>query len=119
MIAVIDEDLPRALKPALERGGWAVIDIRETALRGSPDEKVFRFAQNKKAVLFSGDLGFANIIRFPVGSHSGLVILRLPNELSTQSLVNITLKALSKLKIQDIQGNLIIIEPGNIRVRKE
>lgn len=118
MVAVIDEDLPRLFKPSLEAQNWTVFDIRDTRLRGSSDESVFKFAQRREAVIFSADLGFANIQRFPIGSHYGIVVLRFPNELSTQSLVEAVLKALNKLTDNDIQGNLLIIEPGKLRIRK-
>ncbi|HEX7456115.1 MAG TPA: DUF5615 family PIN-like protein [Candidatus Nanoarchaeia archaeon] len=117
MKAVVDEDLPRSLELVLQELGWKVLSIRDH-LRGSSDEEVASFAKNNKAVLFSADLGFANIIRFPLGAHYGIVISRFPNEISTYGLVDEIKKALSQLSIEIIKGNLIIIEPGKIRIRK-
>jgi len=67
-------------------------------------------------VLISGDLGFSNLLEFPLGSHPGIVLARLPNELSisrgNQILIAGILEALP-----DLRGSLLIVEPGQIRIR--
>ena len=66
---VIDEDISRLTSKALEQSGYIVLDIRDYNLRGSSDDIIFAFAQKNKAVLFTGDLGFANILKFPLDTH--------------------------------------------------
>ncbi len=118
MNAVIDEDLHRSLGKILTLCGFQVFDIRDHHLRGSSDDKIFEFAQKQRAVLFTGDLGFSNIIRFPLGNHFGICILRFPNELSTNS-INLQVKNLmNNLKPIDYKGNLIILSSGKIRSRR-
>lgn len=82
MKAAIDEDLHRSLSKILSSLGFEIFDIRDHNLRGKPDDVIFKFAQKKGATLFSGDLGFSNILRFLLGKHHGIVILRFPNEMS-------------------------------------
>lgn len=48
---VIDEDQPRSLSRLLSEQGHKVKDIRDHGLRGADDEKIYRFAQQDKAVL--------------------------------------------------------------------
>lgn len=119
MNAVIDEDLHRSLSSILSSLNFKVFDIRDHGLRGKPDDKIFAFAQNKKAVLFSADLGFSNILRFPLGKHFGICILRFPNELSTQSTNQEIYKLLKELLPEDYFGNLIILSPGKRRIRRQ
>jgi predicted nuclease of predicted toxin-antitoxin system len=116
--AVIDEDLPRAIDKGLEDLGWEVKDIRDTGLRGKSDKEIIDFAQKNKAVLFSGDWGFANILKFPPRNYYGIVILNFPNEVSTSFIAQETKKAFIKLPLKNLKGYLIIIEPGRIRIRK-
>lgn len=59
MNAVTDEDLHRSLSGTLTSLNFKVLDTRDHGLRGKPDDKIFAFAQKKKAVLFSADLGFS------------------------------------------------------------
>ncbi len=115
---VVDEDMPRSTGNILKGFGYEVKDIRDYGLRGADDEGVYQFAQDNKAVLITGDMGFSNILHFPVGSHFGIVIARFPSEMSTQEINSQLVGRLRELTDQDFKGNLIIIEPGNIRMRK-
>jgi len=63
---VIDEDLPRSTAKILSANGFEVYDIRDHGLRGGEDEAIFAFAQEQKAVLITGDLGFGNQLKYPV-----------------------------------------------------
>ncbi len=119
MNAVIDEDLPRSLADTLPDLGFTVFDIRDHGLRGSGDAQIFTFAQKQKAVLFSGDLGFSNIIAFPLGKHNGICVLRFPNEASVQTIKKEVAELLSRLLDGDYFGNLIILSPGKLRIRRK
>ncbi|MFH0802795.1 MAG: DUF5615 family PIN-like protein [bacterium] len=116
---LIDEDLPRSLSKILEDQGFEVLDVRDCGLRGENDEAIFRFAQDAQAILFSGDVGFGNLLRFPVGSHFGIVIVHFPNEISSIKLNNHILNALKTLSEDDLKENLIILEPGRLRMRRK
>ena len=118
MKAVIDEDLPRSLGNVLTALGFSVFDIRDFGLRGSDDREVFAFSQKQKAVLFSGDLGFSNTLAFPLGKHCGICILRFPNEVSTRTIEEEVRKLLAKFSANDYHGNLVILSPGKLRIRR-
>ena len=75
---LVDEDLPRSLAVALRSAGHEALDVRDIGLRGHSDQDVFRAAQQRGAVLVSGDRGFANILSHPPGSHAGILIAHFP-----------------------------------------
>lgn len=77
---VIDEDMPRSTARVLNANGFDSLDVRDCGLRGKNDKEIFEFAQRNYAVLLTGDWGFGNILHFPAGSHSGIVIAHFPNE---------------------------------------
>lgn len=116
---VIDEDMPRSTAHILRTSGCEVLDVRDYGLRGKSDEEIFNFAQQEKAVIVTGDLGFGNLLKFPVGSHRGILIAHFPNEISTSELNNQIIKAFDDLTEMDFKGNLVIIEPGKIRIRRK
>lgn len=116
--AVVDEDLPRIIDEVLGSLGWEVKDVRDIGSRGENDQEIIAFAQKSRAVLFSGDWGFANILEFPPQDYYGIVILHFPNELSTNFMAQESKMALSKIPLESFKKNLIIIEPGKIRIRK-
>ena len=115
---VIDEDLPRSTAKILRDAGHEVFDIRDHGLRGKEDNEILAFATQRKAILITGDLGFGNQIKYPVGSHEGIVVAHFPNETSTSDLNAQIRAALLSLTEADMKNSLTILEPGRIRSRK-
>lgn len=118
MRLVIDEDMPRSLGKRLIAAGHDVFDIRDHALRGGSDQDVFQFAQPKKAVLVTEDLGFGNLLRFPIGRHHGIVIGRFPSTLPCKAVVSEIVGLFRKLTQTDVTGASIIVSPGQVRIRR-
>ncbi|MBI4330645.1 MAG: DUF5615 family PIN-like protein [Chloroflexi bacterium] len=115
---VLDEDLSRSTAKMLRDLGHDAEAIRDTAMAGEADDIVYAYAQEKRAILFSADLGFANIQKFPLGTHWGIVGARFPNKLPTGEVNKCIRESLSQIPNADFKGNLIIIEPGRIRLRR-
>ena len=115
---VIDEDMPRSLGPALVKAGHDVWDVRDHGLQGHADEEVFRFAQEHEACFITEDLGFANILRFPLNSHHGIVVGRFPSILPTRTVVAEVARSLETLAEEPLRGALIIVEIGQTRIRR-
>lgn len=116
---VIDEDLPRSTGVSLKEKGHQIEDIRDCGLRGVSDEQVFLFAKSKSAILVTGDLGFGNILHYPLGQHPGIIIVHFPNEIPIQEVNRQLLHHISHLSEETIKGHLIIIEPGRLRIRRK
>ncbi len=115
---VIDEDMPRSTAKLLKFSGFEAFDVRDYGLRGKDDGEIYKFSQTNRAVLLTGDLGFGNLLHFPLGTHSGIFIAHFPNEISTAELNNQIIKAILSLKEDEFNGNLIILEPGKLRIRR-
>jgi predicted nuclease of predicted toxin-antitoxin system len=116
---VIDEDVPRSTGTMLKEYGYEVKDIRDYGLRGVEDEEIYGFAQQEEAVILTCDRGFGNILRFPLGDHFGIVVAHFPNEMSTVELNGHLRERLAELSEKDFKGNLMIIEPGKVRIRRK
>jgi len=117
MTFVIDENMPRSLAAALQSSGYTVKDIRDHGLRGKPDADVFAFSQEQKAVRITADLGFGDVGQFPLDSHHGIIVVRLPDELSISSRVAQIQSTITSLQGRSLTHTLVIISPGKIRVR--
>ena len=116
---VIDEDMPRSTSKVLKDNGYEVKDIRDHGLRGADDDRIYQFTQVNQSVLITGDMGFANILHFPIGSHFGIVIAHFPNEMSTDEINRQLVEKIKGIAEEDFTGNLIIIEPGKLRIRRK
>jgi len=116
---LVDEDLPRSLVAYLRTAGIAAEDVRDVGLRGKPDDEVLAYSVSRNLVLVSADIGFGNILQFRPGTHAGIVIARFPNTMPTATLNRSIWEALRGLSDDDVTGNLVIIEPGRIRLRRK
>lgn len=112
---LIDEDLHKSIASVFKDLGFTVFDVRDEGLRGQKDQQIFAWAQQKEAIIVSGDLDFANILDFP--KHKGIIILRFPNELSTATINQEVKRLLKDLRKEDYKSNLIIVSPGNVRIK--
>lgn len=82
------------------------------------DEDLPRYARRHGAVLVTADLGFSNVLRFPLVRHGGIVVVRFPNEVSTGTLNAAIATALGSLAEDELADCLVIIEPEKIRRRR-
>ncbi len=114
---LVDENLPRTLTKMLREAGHTVWDLRELGLRGIPDDQVFKQAQELEAVLLSADKGFGNLLRFPLGRHHGIVVVRFPVDAPISEMCEAIVQALGNLGEEDLRGRLCVLRPGQIRIR--
>jgi hypothetical protein len=58
-------------------------------------------------------------LRFPLGSLCGIIIAHFPNEMPCDLLNEQIAASLQALSESDFPGNLIILEPGRVRIRRK
>ena len=112
---LVDESLPRAVTRALGSPGHDVADVRDIFLRGAPDDAIAAHARAANRVVVSGDLDFANALRFPPGSHPGIVVARLPDVLSPDEMATLIIAAIATLG-GCMDGAITIVDPARVRV---
>jgi predicted nuclease of predicted toxin-antitoxin system len=115
---LVDEDLPRSLGRGLRAEGFDAQDVRDIGLRGKTDREVLQHAVAENRILVTADLGFANLLAVPLGTHSGILVVRLPNELAVGTVNTVVLNAVRTLADEELRGSLMIVEPTRIRLRR-
>jgi predicted nuclease of predicted toxin-antitoxin system len=115
---LVDEDLPRSLARLLRTEGLDVEDVRDVGLRGKTDSEVLEYAIAQERTLLTADLGFANLLTIPLGSHQGILVARFPNEVPVTRLNAGVLGAIRTLSDDELRGSLVIVEPSRIRLRR-
>jgi predicted nuclease of predicted toxin-antitoxin system len=68
-----DEDMPRPTAGLLQSLGIDAIDLRDAGLKGATDAEVFGYAQKQEMVIISRDKEFGNIVKYPLGTHHGII----------------------------------------------
>ena len=93
------------------------MDVRDAGLAGAPDSRILEYALRQNLAIITADLGFASLLTYPLDSHRGIVVARLPQEMSVTTLNKRIAEALKGIAKEDIAGALVIIEPERIRLR--
>ena len=115
---LIDADLPRSACAELRQLGRVAEDIRDLDLSAATDETVLHYARIHGYTLLSADKGFSNLLRFPLGTHHGIMVARFPRHMSARAKVRLLLGWISMLQEEDIDGNLLILGPKGVRIRR-
>jgi predicted nuclease of predicted toxin-antitoxin system len=85
----LDENLSRHLKPALTALGHDILTAADENLLSRPDTEIARAANREQRMLLTLDVEFADLRKYPPGSHPGIILFR-PFSLSPLSFVTTT-----------------------------
>jgi predicted nuclease of predicted toxin-antitoxin system len=114
---VIDEDMSMSLARLLRERGHEAIHVREAGLNGQPDEIIFAFAQERRATLVTEDLGFGDLRKYPVRTHAGIILLRMPEQLPYSAHNRRVFQVLDEELEEGLAGCLLVVEPATVRRR--
>jgi predicted nuclease of predicted toxin-antitoxin system len=116
---LVDENLPGGLVEALASRGLSAEHVGDNPeLRGSHDDELMEYAQRGSLTIVSKDKDFADVTRYPLGSHHGVVCVRLPNRMRIDEQVRLVVAAIESLDAREIAGSIVTVEAGRVRVRK-
>jgi predicted nuclease of predicted toxin-antitoxin system len=115
-VLLVDECVSLQTVNLLQSLGFAVERIQDVAQPSLEDEKVFKIAQDRKAVLITYDRGFGNIRRYPPQYHNGVIVLKV---YSSQSLYRCNRVLEELLKVEsEFKETLFIVDESKYRKRK-
>jgi predicted nuclease of predicted toxin-antitoxin system len=112
----LDENLSRHLKPALAALQHDVLTVIDEELLSQPDPVVAAAARNEGRILLTLDLEFADLRKYPPGSHPGIILFRL------RSLGPLTVNQFVEVFVRDtnldsLAGCVVVVDPPRLRVR--
>ena len=112
-----NENLFEPIIDYLRSLGNDVLSIRDSGLSGISDDEVFEKACKENRVIITMDKDFTRIFRFPPEKCGGIVVAKIYKRTVDETLT-IFKKYYQPIKEEDIKGNLIIITPEGIRIRR-
>jgi len=101
----------------LKSPGHDVISLREAGLSGIPDDEVYQLACKENQVILTMDKDFTRTFRSPPKSCGGIIVIKIYRRTVDETL-NIFKKFFNEIKEEDIKGNLVIITPERVRMRR-
>jgi len=97
--------------------GHDVISLREAGLLGISDDEVYQLACKENQVILTMDKDFTRTFRFPPKSCGGIIVIKIYRRTVDETL-NIFKTFFNEIKEEDIKGNLVIITPEGVRMRR-
>jgi predicted nuclease of predicted toxin-antitoxin system len=113
----LDENLSRHLKALLELEGHDVSTVLDEGLSGKPDAAVGEAARAEDRILLTLDLDFADVRKFPPGTHPGIVLFR-PAGMGPGSVQQFVLGFLHSADLGEASGAIVIVETQRVRIRR-
>jgi predicted nuclease of predicted toxin-antitoxin system len=110
----IDENLPVELADELRSLGHAADTARDEGLSGRPDSEVVAKARAGNRIIVTLDKGIADLVRFPIATHTGVVLFR-PGSLGRKAVLAFIRQRLASLL--DLAGRITVVTTDRIRVR--
>jgi predicted nuclease of predicted toxin-antitoxin system len=112
----LDENLSRHLKPVLTAMGHDVSTTADENLLSRPDTEVARAAATEERMLLTLDVEFADLRKYPPGSHPGIILFR-PLSMGPLSVNRFIADFLRSTDLPKLAGCVAVVEPGRVRVR--
>jgi predicted nuclease of predicted toxin-antitoxin system len=112
----LDENLPAALAELFRAEGHDVMTVADEALGGSNDPTILQAAASEGRVLLTFDLDFADIRRYPIGSHAGIAVFRLRDQ-RWAALEKPARQLVETGLLDRLQGSLAIVDESRVRIR--
>jgi predicted nuclease of predicted toxin-antitoxin system len=113
----LDENMPRDAATRLRNEGFDVETVIDEGLGGEDDPPVLRAATDEGRILFTFDLDFADIRRYPPGTHAGIVVFRLKDQ-RWATLEGPLGQLLAKGGLIDLANGLAIVDGARVRYRR-
>ena len=112
----LDENIGRRGLKAVRDAGHDAMTVLDQGLRGVTDQDLFEICRREGRALITLDRDFAQVLRFPPHTTSGIVVLDLGPHPSSAALHNRLHDLCLTLETRNPAGELWIVEPGRIRV---
>jgi predicted nuclease of predicted toxin-antitoxin system len=112
----LDENLSHHLKPRLAALGHDVTTTDDEGLLSQPDTAVAAAARAEGRMLLTLDLEFADLRKYPPGSHPGMIVFR-PRSFGPLSVNSVVEAFVRNTALAPLAGCVVVVEPTRMRVR--
>jgi predicted nuclease of predicted toxin-antitoxin system len=113
----LDENLSRHLKPILGSLGHDVTTAAEQGLLSQPDAAVATAARSQGRLLLTLDVEFADLRKYPPGSHPGVILFR-PGTVGLRAVNHYVETFVRQTDLMLLARCVAVVGPDRVRVRR-
>lgn len=112
-----DENVPARVIRLLHEHGHDVATVPDEGLVGASDARVAGVAASESRAVITLDRGFADVRRYPPGSHPGVFVVH-ARDLRPSVILMLVATFLTEHSFEDFTRCNVVIEPGALRIRR-
>jgi predicted nuclease of predicted toxin-antitoxin system len=112
----LDENLGRTHLAFLRNAGYDAESVHDEGLSGSDDSTLWEHICKEGRLLVTLDTDFADVRRFPLGTHPGILLLRSKSH-GRPLVLEILTRDIAERAIDHIQGCLAVADETHTRIR--
>lgn len=113
----LDENLSRHLKPILEEQNFDVLTVSDEGLLSQDDTTIGRAAKTEGRMLFTLDIEFGDLRKYPPGTHPGIVLFR-PRSFGPLAVNRFVQEFAEDADLEQFVGCVVVVDPSRVRVRR-
>jgi predicted nuclease of predicted toxin-antitoxin system len=118
MKLLLDECVSGSTRVFLQEAGHDLITVKELGRASAPNGEILNLAQGQQCVLVTIDHGLGDVTSFPLGSHHGIVVLKIITADDVDPVHRNLRKALSEIASDQLKGALLIVDRNKFRLRR-
>jgi predicted nuclease of predicted toxin-antitoxin system len=112
----LDENLSWHLKPALADLGHDILTAADEGLLSHPDTEVAAESSKEGRMLFTLDVEFADLRKYPPGEHPGIILFR-PPTFGPLSVNRFIVNFVCSADLTEFRSCVAIVDHNRVRVR--
>ena len=114
---LVDNAVSPKVAEGLRKIGHDAVHVREIGLRDAPDEVIFALAVEQSRIILSADIDFTNLLAESYEKKPSVVLIRRHTGRSSHRQLNLLSEHLPALEQSLLEGAVVVLEDGHIRVR--
>lgn len=113
----LDENVHGLVIDLLRQYGHSAETVQQEGLSGEPDSAVMEAASSEQRLLMTFDRRFADVRRYPLGQHPGIVVIRTPRQ-RAEDVAALCHSLLRQYRLDDPRGCIVVLQENGIRIRR-
>ncbi len=113
----LDENLSRHLKHDPGMLQHDVVTVADEGLLSKSDPEIAAAAKTEGRILLTLDLEFADLRKYPPGSHPGIILFR-PVSFGPLAVNRFVEGFVQNTDLQPLVGCVVVVDPSRVRVRR-
>jgi predicted nuclease of predicted toxin-antitoxin system len=114
---LLDENIPISAIDLFKDKSHDVTHIIVQGLRGLSDDSIVEIANREGRIIVTRDLDFGSLLDYPINTHQGIIVLRLPDTYTVKDINGVLEDFMSDVSIDEIEKALVVIDPSRYRIR--